>query len=48
MTDQGDWYTMQMLKQDLERLRKDPAKYRHEIDFNVEALKHFKAKALVA
>ena len=40
---------MQWLKKDLERLRRsDPVKYRYEIEFNTEALEHFKQKVLVA
>ena len=48
MTDQGDWYTMQQLKNDLIRLRRlDPEEHRHEIDFNTEALSYFKKKVIV-
>jgi hypothetical protein len=44
----GDWYTMQMLKKDIERLRRlDAQEFALEIKQNEEHLNYFKQKAIV-
>jgi hypothetical protein len=48
LTDQGDWYTMQMLKSDIQRLRRlDAGTHRYEIEHNTEALDYLKQKVLI-
>lgn len=45
---QSDWYTMQMLKKDIETLRRlDAQEYAFDIQQSVEHLNYFKQKALV-
>jgi hypothetical protein len=48
LTDQGDWFTMQMLKNDIDRLKKlGWEEHRFEIEAYTEHLNIFKKRALI-